>query len=212
MNIISLDNVSFSFKTKPIFDHFDLRVAPGEKVQIKGKSGTGKTTLFKLILGFVRPDKGMVLFNGEALDARSVWQARGSMAYVSQDMSIGEGRVKDFLADLLSYEANRKLNVSREQIIALFSEFSLSEDLYESSISNLSGGEKQRIAIIASILIDRPVYLLDEITSALDEALKKKIARYFMELKEKTILIISHDQVWEEYDLKVVDLDSVNNK
>lgn len=212
MNIISLDNVSFSFKTKPIFDHFDLRVAPGEKVQIKGKSGTGKTTLFKLILGFVRPDKGKVLFNGEALGAKSVWQARRSMAYVSQDMSIGEGRVKDFLADLLSYEANRKLNVSREQIIALFSEFSLSEDLYESSISNLSGGEKQRIAIIASILIDRPVYLLDEITSALDEALKKKIVRYFMELKEKTILIISHDQVWEEYDLKVVDLDSVNNK
>lgn len=204
-----MDNISFSYNTKPIFDHFDLKIVPGEKVQIKGKSGAGKTTLFKLILGFLRPDGGEILFDEEVLDAKTVWQARRSMAYVSQDMSIGEGNVKDFLADLLSYEANRKLNVNREQIISLFREFSLSEDLYESNISDLSGGEKQRIAIIASILIDRPVYLLDEITSALDDALKKKIARYFMELKEKTILIISHDEVWKEYDLKVVDLDAI---
>lgn len=209
MSIICLNNVSFSFKTKRIFDHFNLKIVPGEKVQIKGESGVGKTTLFKLILGFVRPDEGTVLFDEEVLDAKSVWRARRSMAYVSQDMSIGEGNVKEFLADLFSYEANRKLNVKREQIIALFREFSLSEDLYESNISDLSGGEKQRIAIIASILIDRQVYLLDEITSALDEALKKSIANYFLDMQDKTVLIISHDPVWEREDIKLVDLNKL---
>ncbi|MBL6445018.1 ATP-binding cassette domain-containing protein [Fulvivirga sp. 29W222] len=210
MNIISLKDIDLKFGSKHVFKSFGLDIQKGEKVRIKGKSGVGKTTLFRLILGFLKPEKGNILYDGLKLDSNSVWDVRRSIAYVSQDMSIGEGLVKDFLEEIFSYEANKHLNVDLENILTLFRQFDLSGELYRGRISDLSGGEKQRVGIVASILLDRSTYLLDEITSALDEALKEKVARCFLGLNEKTILIISHDQVWEAENVKLIDLDSLN--
>ncbi|UII33457.1 ABC transporter ATP-binding protein [Fulvivirga ulvae] len=210
MNVIELQNIVVKFNSKNVFNGFSLDIQKGEKVRIKGKSGAGKTTLFKLILGFLPPDKGGVYFDGQKLDGGAAWKARKSMAYVSQDMNIGEGQVKDFFEEIFSYDTNRDLKVDREDIMKLFREFSLNEELYEGQIPELSGGEKQRLAIIVSILLARPVYLLDEITSALDEALKEKVAQYFLGLKGKTILIVSHDWVWERNDVRLIDLDQLN--
>ncbi|GAA0891527.1 ATP-binding cassette domain-containing protein [Fulvivirga kasyanovii] len=209
MSVISLRDIEVRFNSKHVFDGFSLDIGQGEKVRIKGKSGAGKTTLFKLMLGFLQPDAGEVLYEGQKLNGSTVWRARKSMAYVSQDMSIGEGLVKDFFDEIFSYEANKHLQVDREDIMKLFRKFSLNEELYEGRIPELSGGEKQRIAIVISILLDRPVYLLDEITSSLDEVLKEKIAQYFLGLKGKTLLIISHDRVWEKNDVKLIDLDNL---
>lgn len=209
MCVISLNDIQVRFNSKYVFDGFNLDIDQGEKVRIKGKSGAGKTTLFKLILGFLQPNEGDVLYEGQKLNGSTVWRARKSIAYVSQDMNIGEGLVKGFFEEAFSYDANKHLRVDKENIMQLFREFSLSEELYDGRISELSGGEKQRIAIIISILLDRPVYLLDEITSALDEALKEKVAQYFLGLKGKTVLIISHDRVWERNDVKLIDLDNL---
>lgn len=86
-------------------------------------------------------------------------------------------------------------------------QFFLHESVYEQELNSLSGGEVQRIAIIAALLLDRNTYLLDEITSSLDADLKKVVADHFMNLKDKTILFISHDEVWRQYNNTSIDLE-----
>lgn len=189
-----------------ILNDFNWTVAEGDQVRIKGRSGTGKTTLFRVILGFVRPDGGEILYKGTSLSKSNIWEVRKSIGYVSQDLSLSEGTVDDFLNDVLNYKANKPLKVTRANINKLFSEFSFRDEVYKEQISNLSGGERQRLAIIAALMIDRPVYLLDEITSALDDELKRTVVEHFMRLK-KTLLVISHDDVWDGQATKVLNMD-----
>lgn len=200
---ISFKDVTLRYNDKIIFDNFNWNVAKGDKIIIQGPSGIGKTSLFRLILGFVKPQAGKIYFNGQPIAKSNIWEVRKLIGYVGQDLMLGEGTVDDLLNDVLGYETNKKLHIHRSDIAELMQEFSLSSDHFKEQIGDLSGGEKQRMAIIVSLLLNRPVYLLDEITSALDDALKQKIAQYFMKL-DKTILVISHDPVWDNYDVEIL--------
>lgn len=203
-------DVTLRFNGKTILNHFNWTVAEGDQVRIKGRSGTGKTTLFRMMLGFVHPDEGEICFKGETLSKSNIWEVRKCIGYVSQDLSLADGTVDDFLNDIRNYKSNKTLNVTRADIDNLFRGFSFGNEIYKEQINNLSGGEKQRLAIVAALMVDRPVYLLDEITSALDDDLKEKVVEYFMKLG-KTLLVISHDSVWDSKDTKVLNMEEVNS-
>jgi putative ABC transport system ATP-binding protein len=122
---------------------------------------------------------------------------------VSQDLDIYEGSVNEFIEEVFSYSFNEgKLDRTKLRRLLLYLGFE--NDVLTMNFEDLSGGEKQRIGIIMSVLIGKDIYLLDEITSSLDATLKEKVANYFLEHKDWTLLIISHDDVWKKQGVNVV--------
>lgn len=206
--MIRFENVTLKFRDRSVLENFCLQVRKGEKVRIAGRSGSGKSTFLKLILGFIKPDKGKIYFRDEPISHKNIWKIRQSMAYVSQEIRFGEGSVKDFLEDILSYKANQHLHITEAIIQEKLQQFYLNEKVYEQALNSLSGGEVQRIAIIAALLLDRDIYLLDEITSSLDPELKGIVAEYFMGLEHKTVLFISHDEVWGKYEHRSIKIEN----
>jgi putative ABC transport system ATP-binding protein len=206
--MITFENIDLIFDDKKIFSDFSLEIARGEKVVFLGKSGLGKSSLFALLLGFARPQRGRVLFNGVPVDEHTVWDVRQKVSFVDQDVSIGDRKVSDWFAFVAGIKANQALDFSEEKLHELMDFFELNRDMLNKDIPDISGGERQRVAIIVSIMLERDVFFLDEITSALDKNLKKKVADLFIGRKDWTVVSISHDPVWLESPyVKVFDLE-----
>lgn len=197
--ICAYESVCVSFAEKPVIRDFSLMVPGGGKLLISGKSGSGKTTLLRLLLGFARPDTGMVRFGGGPVTPRTVWTVRRRIAYVPQGLNMGNGPVHEILTRLFSFKANAHLHFHREDAAPLLTFLELDDSILDEQYESLSGGEKQRVAILAALLLKRSVFLLDEATSALDEELKEKIVDLFMSNPEWTVLAVSHDPAWRRH-------------
>ncbi|HGY12397.1 MAG TPA: ATP-binding cassette domain-containing protein [Desulfobacterales bacterium] len=193
--MIKFKSVYLKRKSKEIFSGLDFFVQKNEKVLIQGKSGIGKTTLFKVLLGFETIDKGKVSFNDLDIVKEHIKNIRHQIFYLSQDIDLRNERVNLFLDEVL--EQNDLKNQDKTHLMDLLNFLDLSSKILNQTVTELSGGERQRIGLLICFLLDRPVWLLDEPTSALDDIMKKKIADYVMD-QEKTIVLISHDDVWKE--------------
>lgn len=204
--MIKLINIHKSFDGKELFNDLSVEVPENGRLMILGGSGSGKTTLLRMLLGFVLPDQGDVIIDGEKLSLENVWQLRQKMAYVSQEMQIGRGKAETFIREIFRFKNNRKINYRRENVLELLNDFQLEDNTLEKDLQELSGGELQRFAIIVTLLLDRKIYLLDEITSALDNSLKEMIVQYFSSMKDKTLIISSHDKIWQEQNFPTLNL------
>ena len=194
--MIKFDKIELSFDGVKIIEDLTLNIAPTEKVVVLGSSGSGKTSLFSLILGFVKPDRGNIFLEGKPLNAQSVWQVRKRIAYIDQDISLGSVVVSELIDSIFKLKANSKIDFKKADLQNLLEYFELSSNIVDKYTQSLSGGERQRLAIIISILLERKVFLLDEVTSSLDKRLKKKVVDYFLERDDITCLINSHDPEW----------------
>ena len=181
--MIKLKDITVKINDAYILKDFNITIGKGEKVLISGKSGIGKSTLLKLILGFTLSDKGCITFDNKEFDKKNIWEIRKRMAYVSQDLDIGQGEVKALIKEIFFLKTNSLSSFGDDELIKFLHLFELNEEILFKNYEELSGGEKQRIALIISILLKREVYLLDEITSALDESLKQKVLNYFLDQK-----------------------------
>ena len=189
-----LEHLTKQFSDQFVLEDFSFDIQEGEKIIVSGRSGIGKTTLFRLLLGFEQPDSGKIYFENELLTEITVWNLRRRVAYVSQDLNIGRGNLQTFFNETLSLKANveQKSN-SLGELEELLNAFELPDTLLQKNIEELSGGEKQRVAIINALLLKRNIFFLDEITSALDKSLKSKVLDYFLLNPSFTVLSISHD-------------------
>ena len=201
--LLKYENIELSYTGKTVLSEFNLCVEKGDRVLLKGRSGTGKSTLLKIPMGFAKQSSGMFYFNGLPLNGDSVWDARKRIAYVSQDLDIYEGSVNEFIEEVFSYSFNQG-KLDRTKLRRLLVYLGFKKDVLQMNFEDLSGGEKQRIGIIMSVLIGKDIYLLDEITSSLDAGLKEKVVNYFLQREEWTLLIISHDNIWEKEGVKIV--------
>ncbi len=204
--MLKLKEVSLIYGRKEVFSGISLEIKKGDKIVISGSSGCGKTSLFGLILGFVFPAEGRILFENEVVNPQNIWALRRKIAYVDQDASLGAGRVEDWFGFIFSLQANRKLGIKQEDLIPLFDYFELDKEILEERIENLSGGQRQRLALITAAILKREFFLLDEPTSFLDNRLKKKTAEFFMKLPQ-TLIVASHDSTWQNYLEKVFSME-----
>lgn len=208
--MINLKNIHLSFGDRKIFDDFNLNVKEKEKVLIYGKSGIGKSSILNLILGFVQPDKGEIYYNDRLLNKNNIWDFRKKTAFVTQNNDLTGESVREFILDVLNFKANKKVEMNEERLIELMNYFDLGADFIDKNFQDLSGGEKQRVSIIISIMMDKEIYLLDEITSSLDNKMKEKVVDYFVDEMHKTEIIISHDSHWiNKSGLRVINLEEM---
>lgn len=191
-----LQNIHFSIDGQPVFQDFELRVKSGEKALLRGPSGSGKSTLLRMLLGFVQPHKGAIWIGERRLTPKNVWGLRQKIGYVPQELRLGNIPVQQFFHDLFSYRANRHLQPSESDIRQQLRRFRLPVSTLAKNAEQLSGGEKQRLVIVAALLLQRPIYLLDEATSALDEELEQQVIEYFRTRKACTVLAVAHQGEW----------------
>lgn len=205
--LIKYESIGISFGNRKVLSGFNLTVKKNQKILLRGKSGIGKTTLLKMLLGFTKPSEGTLYFRNRVIDSKTCWEARKEIAYVVQDTDLGEGKVKNLLDEIFSYRANKE-KLDSEKLWIFMRELELEDNILEKNFQELSGGEKQRIGILIALLLNRNIYLLDEATSALDTKLKKKVADYFLAREDWTLLIVSHDKEWERDWMRIIDLET----
>jgi ABC-type iron transport system FetAB ATPase subunit len=125
---------------------------------------------------------------------------------VAQEPDLGTGSVRKVLEHPLDYKTNMELKKNLKKVPELFDHFSLSRGLLDKEVTSLSGGEKQRLALIGAILLDRKIYLLDEATSALDQANREIVLKYFREHENLTVLSITHSNDAVDVNQRVIEI------
>ncbi len=190
-------DVSFAYEPgKPVLQHLDLRVAPGEVIALVGSSGAGKTTLINLLMRFFDPTAGQVLIDGIDLREVTLNSLRRQIGIVPQDITLFSGT----LAQNIAYgeiQPNFDRITAAAQIANAHSFISQFSQGYHTWVGergvNLSGGQRQRVAIARALYFDPRILILDEATSALDpesEALVQEALDRAME--NRTVFIIAH--------------------
>jgi len=192
-NEVEITDATVRFAGRTVLDGFSMSLRPGAKALLTGPSGSGKSTVLRCLLGFVTPEAGSVRIQGQAMTAETVWSLRRHIAYVGQEPDLGSGTASEILERPFGYRANAGLKGNLQRVPALFRQFGLDLDLLEKEMGDLSGGEKQRVALIGALLLDRPIFLLDEVTSALDPASRGTVVDYFRARDDITALFVAHD-------------------
>ncbi|TWT02294.1 thiol reductant ABC exporter subunit CydC [Planomicrobium sp. CPCC 101079] len=190
---ITLKDVSYTYpqEERPALNNVSLNLPPGSKTAIVGPSGSGKSTLLQVLLHILQTDSGSVLVNGEDInhfDQEKLWSRTN---VVLQENHFFFGTIRSNLA-IASEEATDEQMKSVLEKVELDA-FPLSMKVEEKG-QNLSGGEKQRLAIARAMLKGEALWLLDEPVSSIDSMTAKSIySRLFEQGKEDTFVVISHD-------------------
>lgn len=213
MKVLEIKNISKSFNNRTILKDFSLDVSQGEIVSIIGESGAGKSTLLRCINALEMIDSGEIIINNNAISKKNLKQARLDVGMVFQDYNLfpNYSVLKNVTLPL-----TRVLNVNNQEAEIkareLLSQMNLLKrcDAYP---YQLSGGEKQRLAIARTLATNPKVICFDEPTSALDPKLVKQIFKIIKELADsgKAILIVTHDiKFANEISNKIIELETKN--
>lgn len=190
MNKLETINVTKSFDGRTIIKDISLQVAQNQIVCLLGESGVGKSTLFNVIAGMIKPDSGKVLIDGEDVTGKA-----GIVGYSFQkDLLLEHRTVLDNVILPLLIKG-RKKKEAREKALEYFNLFGLegTEKLYPKEIS---GGMRQRAGLLRTYLYSPEILLLDEPFSALDSLTKAKMHNWYLDISQKynqSTLMITHD-------------------
>ncbi len=203
---IKIDNLTVKFDGRTVIERFSLSLAFGDKVTLTGRSGSGKSTILRSILGFKEPDGGSIAIEGEPVTGTSIWRLRTHLAYVAQEPDLGPGQVRQVLERPFAYHVNARLWGNLSRVPELFYRFMLPAEMMDKDIVALSGGERQRVAIVSAILLHRSIILLDEASSALDKTARQAVADFFRSQDGLTVLSVAHDPEGFSFSDDVIEL------
>ncbi len=195
---LELKNISYIYPSasSASVKEISLKIDKSQSIGITGKTGSGKTTLFLIMLGLLKPSSGSIFFNNKELN-KNLKKWRSKIGYISQDIFLLDDSIKK---NITFFEDDNEFDKSKFQKVLEHSELknfidnlpNNSETKVGSNGIKLSGGQKQRIGIARALYKDPEILFLDEATSALDNETEEKIIKNIKEFTSKTIIIITH--------------------
>jgi len=204
--IIRFDQATVTIRDKTILSSLSFTLHNGEKAVLCGKSGSGKSTVLKTLLGLQTLTSGKVYFQEKRLDYTTIQAVRRHTAYIGQEPILGAETVRDALLLPFQFKAHRDHKPTDTQIMSILEQLHLPADILNQESSRISGGEKQRIVLARGLLLGKNLYLLDEVTSALDTESKQAVFEVFAN-PELTVLSVAHDPDWITRCNKVIELE-----
>ena len=207
--MIEIKNLTKSYDKKCILKNINLKINDNEQVSIIGKSGCGKSTLLRCIARLEKIDKGQILIDNE--NVNNIKKFYNKVGMVFQSFNLFENMT--VLENLIIAPVKLKIQ-TRDEAIKLAKGY-LKEINLENKINeypkNLSGGEKQRVAIIRALMEKPKILLLDEPTSSLDPQMKKEVLELISKLKDynMTIIVVSHELNFvKDFSSRIIFLDN----
>ena len=192
---IEFENVSFGYGENKVLDGLSLEVEKGTSVAFVGESGSGKSTIIKLVMGLLKNQEGRILIDGKELSKMNLNFFYDYVSYVSQEVPIFDGSLKENLVFDKKVSDERIVEVLK--LVSLDKFYERLEDGLETELGEkgirMSGGERQRLALARLFFEDSKIIILDEATSAMDNVTEQVVMKNVLEhLTNKTILIVAH--------------------
>lgn len=191
---VTVENISFRYGEKQVLNNVSLEVQKGGKYALTGPSGCGKSTLLKLLLGWLTDYSGTILFGGKDAKELSVEQTQRQISYIEQDVYLFNTTIRDNITlgdDFTDAQLDEAVRNS-----ALLADLEHMSDGLDTVVgengSALSGGQKQRVAIARALIHGCQILLIDEGTSALDQANADIVEEHLLANPDLTLLLISH--------------------
>ena len=193
MKIFELDNLGLVSPEKMILDGISLSIKEGEHLTITGPSGSGKSSLLKLLAALVSPSSGLIFYQGQDLGDLDPVAYRREVSYCFQQPVLFGQTVRDNVA--FPFEI-RQIPFDQERVLTALARLNLGPEFLDKPIKDLSGGEKQRVALVRNLLFEPKVLLLDEVSSGLDEKTKILLRTFLNDLHQEgvTLIEVTHDQ------------------
>ena len=184
--MIEIKNIHKSFGKLPILKGINLKIEEGKVYAFLGPNGSGKTTLLKCILGLVKADSGEILIKGKSIEKD--WKYRSQIGYMPQIANFPENlKVKELFRMIKDI---RKSNVDESPFIHHFN----LDDALDKKLKNLSGGMKQKVNAILTLMFDANIFIMDEPSVGLDPISHLKLKNKIRNKRKegKTVLLTSH--------------------
>lgn len=208
--LLEAKNISYRTGERQILQDVSLKIDAGQFMLITGPSGCGKSTLLKIISSLISAETGEIRLSGKAIDDFTPEHYRQRVSYCSQTPALFGQTVAD---NLLFPWMLRDKTPPEGKLAADLKRFSLSDEMLNKGINELSGGEKQRVSLLRHLQFLPDVLLLDEITSALDETNKKQvneIIHQYVKEHQLAVLWVTHDTNEIEHADNVITLENRN--
>lgn len=189
--MLNYQNISFGYKKDEItLDNVSFSLDEGSINVFVGENGAGKSTIFRILLGFLKPKNGHISFDDTDLLALSSGNRAKYIAYVPQNVEMPGLSVFDVVAmGRIPHNSIKLDDVDKKVILNTIKEFGL-EKIASKNANELSGGEKQLVAIARAVAQEPKIIILDEPTSNLDVVNEYIVKKYIKKLKEKNLIVI----------------------
>ncbi len=187
--MILAQNLSLSFSGKALFDDLSFEVKKGEHLCISGASGKGKSSILKLVQGFLNPEKGSILINDAILSDKNIQEVRKEIIWIPQNVNLSVNSGTELVQLLELGQELPKIETHQEKL-------DLDTAIITQDFKEISGGQKQRIVISICFAIQRNLILMDEPTSSLDDTSIQLLIDLVNTMEDKTFLSASHNPLW----------------
>lgn len=191
--VFEVKHLSYQIGETKILKDINLNIEKGKYVTVVGPSGSGKSTLMRILASMISPTSGDVLFNGQPINSFDPMQYRQRVSYAFQQPTLFGKTVKDNLQ--FPFEV-RKKDFDESLVKKYLEMVNLNESYITKSVNDVSGGEKQRIALIRNLIFPPEVLITDEVTAGLDAENKAIVHKMLNEFNKRglTILRVTHDE------------------
>lgn len=189
--MIEINELQLTFPTGLIFSNLSFTITAGTHTCISGPSGSGKSSILKILQGYLEPDSGTIRIDGLELNKKNIREIRSRMAYVPQNIHLPVSNGEELIRMLAC-------PIDRNATLSMLVKLGLADDMLERAFDEMSGGQKQRVVIAICLSLGRKIILLDEPTASLDDDAIGKLIDVIRQLKEVTVISASHNPEWKE--------------